>query len=221
MNKGFNQYKNQNGLVLIIVLIMVPVIFMLSYTSINKLTVGERATTNVVDRARAFYSAEMAIADAETWLKSGQEPFVDGFTEYSFNTIRNSEEYKGKGFRGIGEDIDYESMQIDKADNVFGYGFYEQNVKPPVPVPEIGILSQEPVVNPVDTNLVITNDTIPKSSYIIQLINVSQCGVIGVTHNSALFKVASRGWGVQNNTMVTLENFFLLKFLCPGTEFVN
>lgn len=210
MKKNFNKYKNQSGLVLAIVLVMVPVIFMLSYTSINKLTVGERATTNVVDRARAFYSAEMAIADAETWMKSGHEPFVDGFTEASFNTIRNSEAYKRKGFRGIGEVIDNESMQIDNTDNVFGYGFYEQNVKPPVPVPKNGILAEDPVVN-----TVITNDTIPESSYIIQLINVSECGVVGVTHNRALFKVVSRGWGVQDSTMVTLENFFSLKFLCP------
>ncbi len=191
MKKNIHNYKNQAGLVLVLVLILVPIILMVSYTSINKLTVGERSTTNVVDRSHAFYAAETAIAAAESWMKSGQDPFASSFKRYAFRATDAQ-------FDGLFDvDITIDNALGDNDDNrdVVPYNKY----LPPGSGQE-GILAR-----------------LPPPVFIIQLVDMPEC-VEPMEKTRALFKVTARGWGLQQSTRVTLENFFTMKFDCNNIQ---
>lgn len=190
MNENSNKLKNQNGLVLVVVLILIPVIFVLSYSSISKLTVGERSTTNVVDRNQAFFAAETAIAAAELWMKSGQQPFVSSFQGDVF-AVNNG------AFRGL---IYKNEKSIDQALSS---------------TPEDVIQYDQYLLNPGDgfVNGQVLKNLHKQPVYVIEMMDFSTC-TEGMTKTQGLFKVTARGWGVQASTMVTLETFFSLSFIC-------
>lgn len=225
MIENSNNWKNQTGLVLVVVLLLVPVMFMLSYTAISKLTFGERITTNVADQNHAFYAAETAIADAEAWMASGKEPFVHDFKPTVFS--RNGGEYSG---------LYSVPTKMDKAlaaGNVIVLGTAGTVSSNTKSVPSgnkffdvyraafVAIKKSPPPKNINSTesanSSILTTPLSRQPVFIIEMVELLPC-TPPMTHNRAVFKVTARGWGVATTTVVTLETFFSLKFQCNGVD---
>ena len=223
MNKFLKRPKTQAGLILVVVLLIIPVMFLLSYTSISKLTVGERITTNVVERNYAFNAAESALEDSMAWMSSGEQPFVRSFDLTAFTP-------DGGDYKGLYSDA---TLSIDEAlenNDVIQLGTYSESDVTQSTSPEsVGsgnlgfstfwisnVLSRNIQPDPPDAS----ESQIPmpdkKPVFIVQYIRSVQC-VPPVEKTTVDFKITSRGWGFDETTKVTLAAYVSLEFNCKGS----
>lgn len=173
---------HQQGVVLVVGLIMLAVVTLLAVTSMQSSGLQEQMSNNVKDKMTAFEAAESAIRAAEQYLDSGvlnlgafDDDKSDGLLANMYDEVWN--------------EIDWETQSIP-ADNVVVIDGTEATQGGVRSMPRYVIQHIGPVAT--ETNLNIEADYSSSSA----------------TALVEMFKITARGTGGSDNTQVILEAMY-------------
>lgn len=179
----------QQGFVLILVLVLLPIVLLLGVTSMNSVTLNERTSSNYSDKDRAFHAADTALNVVERWMELNTAPFSP-FQPGAFSANGGLGGFTGLYSVSTTIDNAIRSGRVGTINATFGVGPSAFRPEP------IGQVSAQPV-------------------FIIEL-EEAPCVVAG--SNRTLFKVTARGYGLKPTTQVTLETRMSMDYPCSNLD---